>query len=95
MYLSAVSAYEIALKYSIGKLELSENPEHFVEIACALHDIDILPLLAKAALHVFRLPALHSDPFDRLLICQSITSGIPIITNDRKIKEYSIVRTVW
>ncbi len=56
--------------------------------------IEPLPLSEEMALQVVRLPAIHRDPFDRLLICQAIAEGMAILTPDERIRQYPI-RTIW
>jgi len=53
-----------------------------------------LPFHEEAALEEARLPGLHSDPFDRMLVCQAIINGMTIVTPDKAIRQYA-VGTVW
>ena len=94
VYLSAVSAWEIALKHALGRLPLPEPPERFIPSRRKQHGIDTLPLEEEAALHLTRLPPYHQDPFDRMLICQAVVHGMVLLTPDEMILQYS-VRTTW
>jgi PIN domain nuclease of toxin-antitoxin system len=94
VFLSAVSAWEIAVKYQLGRLELSEPPERFVAAQREAHGIEPLPLDEESALQVARLPALHRDPFDRMLVCQAIVHGLAILTPDPLVAQYP-ARTIW
>lgn len=94
VYLSSVSAWEIALKYALGRLPLPEPPERFVPAQRKQHGIDALPLGEDAALHLARLPLLHKDPFDRMLVCQAVVDALVILTPDELINQYP-VRTMW
>ncbi|MGH2669331.1 MAG: type II toxin-antitoxin system VapC family toxin [bacterium] len=94
VYLSAVSAWEIAVKHGIGRLPLPEPPEHFVPRERERHGIESLALDEDSTFQLTRLPALHRDPFDRMLICQSITHGLVLATSDPEIARYPI-RTLW
>lgn len=94
VFLSAVSGWEIMLKYSIGKLPLPTPPEQFLSTQRSLHHIEALPLQEEATIHLPKLPALHKDPFDRMLICQAIQHELTILTPDPLITQYAI-RTVW
>ena len=94
VYLSAVSAWEIALKHAAGRLPLPEPPERFVPAERSRHGIDTLDLDEETALHVGRLPPLHRDPFDRMLVCQAIVHGLVILGPDPLISQYPI-RTAW
>jgi len=93
-YLSSVSAWEIAVKHALGRLELQDAPDLYVPRERARHGITPLPLDETAVLHLSRLPVLHKDPFDRMLICQALVNGFAILTPDELIRRYP-VRTVW
>ena len=94
VYLSAVSAWEIAVKHALGRLALPESPERFVPEQRKQQGIEELPLDEESALHLTRLPMLHKDPFDRMLVCQAITQGLLLLTPDELISQYP-VRTAW
>ena len=94
IYLSAVSAWEIALKYALGRLTLSDTPDRYVPRYRALHDIDTLDVSEDDTLHLIRLPNLHRDPFDRMLVCQAVARGLTVVTPDPLITQYPI-RTIW
>jgi len=94
IYLSSVSTWEIAIKHSLGKLPLPEPPAKFVPIQRKQHDIDSLPLNEEATLYLTRLPVLHRDPFDRMLVCQAVVQHLVILTPDELINQYP-VRTIW
>lgn len=94
VYLSSVSAWEIAIKYGLGRLPLPESPDRFIPIQRKQHGIDTLQLEEEAALHLSRLPLLHRDPFDRMLVCQAIVQNLVILTPDDLVTQYP-VRTTW
>jgi PIN domain nuclease of toxin-antitoxin system len=94
VFLSAVSAWEITVKHALGKLPLPEAPERFVPRQRASRGIAPLPLDEEAALELGRLPLLHRDPFDRMLVCQALVSGMRLVTPDPQIARYP-VRTLW
>jgi PIN domain nuclease of toxin-antitoxin system len=94
IYLSSVTNWEIAIKQSLGKLPLPEPPVRFVPAQRKQHGIDSLPLDEEATLHLTRLPVLHKDPFDRMLVCQAIVHHFVILTPDELISQYP-VRTIW
>ena len=94
VYLSAVAAWEIAVKYALGRLPLPAPPERFVPQQREHHAIAALPLDEESVLQAHRLPALHRDPFDRMLVCQAIVHGMAIVTPDPLVAGYP-VRTVW
>lgn len=84
MFVSSVSIAEMAIKRSIGKLLLTASPTDI----CAQMDFSELPLTWAAAEHVELLPLIHRDPFDRLLIGQTIEHQLTLITADSAILQY-------
>lgn len=94
VYLSAVSAWEIGVKHALGKLPLPEPPERYVPAQRQLRGIEPLPLDEEASLHLHRLPPIHRDPFDRMLICQALSGGFILLTPDEVVARYP-VRTLW
>ncbi len=94
VFLSAISGWEIMLKYSMGKLSLPTPPEQFLSSQRSGHHIEALPLREEATIHLPKLPTLHKDPFDRMLICQAIQHELTILTPDPLITQYA-VRTIW
>ncbi len=94
VYLSVVSAWEMTIKYSAGRLVLPKPPSELIAQWREKRDIVSLPLEEVAAVYESRLPRLHGDPFDRLLICQSIVHGMAMLTPDTEITKYPI-HTLW
>lgn len=92
--LSAASAWEIAVKHRLGKLPLPCPPDEFVPVQRAAHGIEPWPVDEEAALHVAKLPDLHRDPFDRMLVAQAVVGGLVVLTPDAPIRQYA-VRTLW
>ena len=94
IFLSAASAWEIALKEARGRLFLPEPSHQFVTAEREAHGIAPLPIDEESALHLSRLPALHRDPFDRILVSQAIVHGLTILTPDALVTQYP-ARTLW
>lgn len=94
VYLSSISAWEIAIKHSLGKLDLPLPPDRLVPMARERLGAEELPLTEPSALRVSRLPAIHADPFDRVLVAQAISMGMTILTPDEAIRQYP-VPTIW
>lgn len=94
LFLSAASAWEIALKYSAGRLKLADPPALLVPKERERHGIEELAVTEADALNAGRLPELHRDPFDRLLVAQALARGLQILTPDELIVRYP-VQTVW
>lgn len=94
VFLSAASAWEIAIKYATGRLKLPDHPERFLPTMRAQRGIEPLDIDEESALHASRLPPLHRDPFDRLLVSQAIVHGMTILTPDPIVARYP-ARTMW
>ena len=94
VFLSVVSAWEISIKYSLARLPLPESPEKFVGDQRRAHMIESLPLHEEAVFQSLKLPDLHKDPFDRMLVCQAIAHGLTILTPDELIARYPVL-TIW
>jgi PIN domain nuclease of toxin-antitoxin system len=94
VHLSAASAWEIATKHALGRLPLPQPAAAFVTTMRERHRIASLPIDEESVLQTARLPLLHHDPFDRLLMCQAIVHGLALVTPDPLIAQYP-VRVVW
>lgn len=90
VYLSAVSGAEIAIKYHLGDLVLPASPRQWLAGERERHRILPLPLEEAAVLEWERLPLIHKDPFDRLLICQCLYHDLTLITPDPWIRKYQV-----
>lgn len=90
IFVSAATAWEIAIKAERGRLELPVAPARFVPDRMALHGFDELPIGVSHALRAGELPQIHSDPFDRLLVAQSQLEDLPVVTADPAIGRYDI-----
>ena len=88
VYLSALSAWEIAIKHRIGRLPLPQSPQRCVAGPRAWPGLEPLAFDEAAAAHDARLPPLHHDPFDRGLVSQAILNGLTIVTPDEAIARY-------
>ena len=84
IYVSSITIAEIMIKASLGKLRINFDP---VELA-QQSGFELLDFSGNDALPLKDLPFYHRDPFDRMLISQSLTTRYPIMTDDRKIKLY-------
>lgn len=93
-WLSIASVWEMAIKCSLGKLSFNLPLTTFVEQQIQQNSIDLLSIQMPHLAIVATLPLHHRDPFDRLLIAQAITEGIPIISADVAFDAYSI-RRLW
>lgn len=85
-FVSAASAWEVAVKVGLGKLSI---PGPF-EAAVEQSGFDRLPVEFHHAAAVTSLPRHHADPFDRMLVAQALTEGLTLVTHDRKLEAYGI-----
>ncbi len=92
--LSIASVWETCIKVGIGKLQLKKPPETFFREQLTDSGIGLLPIEIKHAAQVSALPLHHRDPFDRLLIAQSLTEGIPLVSADAALDAYGVTR-LW
>ena len=94
MFLSSASAWEISTKHSLGRLTRPQSPERYIPAMRQQHGIYPLSLAEESVLQTTRLPALHRDPFDRLLVCQAIVHDLTLLTPDPLISQYP-ARVLW
>ena len=94
LFLSSASVWEIVLKAESGKLRLQGGPTRFLEREIQRNRLSALPIQSAHLLRVPSLPAIHKDPFDRLLIAQAQVEGLPIITADTELTRYP-VQVIW
>jgi PIN domain nuclease of toxin-antitoxin system len=87
---SAVSALEIAIKVSLGKLKLPEPASDFVSSRVDSLAMTVLPVYVTHALRVASLPKHHADPFDRLLVAQCQIERVPLMTADAALGVYDL-----
>lgn len=86
VFVSAVTAWELAIKQSLGGLSLSRPVSHLVEAAGMIE----LPVTFRHGEAVQRLPLHHRDPFDRLLVAQAEVEGLVLVTGDKRLAQYGI-----
>jgi PIN domain nuclease of toxin-antitoxin system len=91
---SAVSAWEIAIKAADHRLDLPEPAQTYVPDRIAANGFRELQVTVEHAIGVAGLPPIHRDPFDRLLVAQAQVEGIPIVTSDPAIARYD-VDVIW
>ena len=86
VFVSAATAWEIAIKKTLGKLEAPDNLEEVM----AANRFDPLPITIRHALAVAELPKLHEDAFDRMLAAQANLEGLTLVTRDRFLTKYDV-----
>ena len=90
VFLSAVSFWEISIKYSLGKLPLPQPPAQFIPLQREKHFIAPLVLDEASVAQLSGLPALHRDPFDRMLVCQALAHGLMLASSDPLVRQYPV-----
>jgi PIN domain nuclease of toxin-antitoxin system len=94
LILSAASIWEIAVKVNIGKLQLAEPYQDFMDRAIADLELTILPVTVSDCDVLTRLPLHHRDPFDRLMVAQAMVENVSIVSMDAAFDPYPITR-LW
>lgn len=94
IYLSIASIWEMAIKISLNKLDVNEPLKNFVRTKIIANKIKITNISVEHLFMLEDLPFHHKDPFDRLIIAQSIVENIPIISKDSVFRKYNI-KKIW
>lgn len=94
LYLSLVSLWEIQIKTSLGKLPLALPLRDIVQLQQEQHGLQLLPIMPGHIYTLGTLPFHHNDPFDRLLIAQSISEGLELASVDSQFSPYS-ASVIW
>ncbi|HUJ95916.1 MAG TPA: type II toxin-antitoxin system VapC family toxin [Terriglobales bacterium] len=89
LFLSVTCVWEILTKTQTGKLRLAESAQKFVTEQLTANNIQVLPLTLDHVFRLEQLPLHHRDPFDRILIAQSLEEEFPILSADPLLKNYS------
>ncbi|MCY7347271.1 MAG: type II toxin-antitoxin system VapC family toxin [Pyrinomonadaceae bacterium] len=90
VFLSVASLWETIIKYKLGKLPLPQSSEIYIPKQRRQHQIKRLLLHENAVKELAKLPILHRDPFDRILICQTLANDLMILTVDPQIQSYNV-----
>ncbi len=91
-FLSVVSIWECVIKYQIGKLDFPSSPETYLPKERRKHLIKTLTVDENSIAQLVKLPLLHKDPFDRLIIAQALQHELIIMTEDKLILAYRDLR---
>ena len=91
---SAVSVWELAIKQHLGKLSVGSDVRTWARRVTTELVLDHLAVTADHAAAVEHLPDVHRDPFDRLLVAQCLTEGVPIVSADAALDAYGVQR-IW
>ena len=94
LLLSVASTWELAIKVSLGKLDMPKPLGRFLRQQLERNTISLLPIELNHAVRVATLPFHHRDPFDRLLVAQSLEEHLPILSADTALDGYEVQR-LW
>ena len=95
LFISAISAFEIATKVNKNLLELPLPPQEWLNQAIHLHGLTELPIDSEIALYSTQLPAIHKDPADRIIIATAHKYHLYILTPDQHISAYPQTKIIW
>jgi PIN domain nuclease of toxin-antitoxin system len=96
LLVSSISAWEVALLVKKGRLKLTMDVTDWIAKSENLPFIQFIPVTNSIAVKSVNLPPpLHPDPADRIIIATALSTGSPIVTKDKKISDYSHVKTIW
>jgi PIN domain nuclease of toxin-antitoxin system len=90
LYFSSASVWEIAIKYFSGDLRLHSEPGIFVPEMIRGMQMQALHITHTHAVEASRLPRIHGDPFDRMLVAQASCEQLELLTADEKLTEYPV-----
>jgi PIN domain nuclease of toxin-antitoxin system len=93
-FLSLATPWEVGIKVSTGKLTVSQPVDQFFAEEMYANSVQRLPITLAHIARVSTLPFHHRDPFDRILIAQSLTENMALVSADAALDAYSIVR-LW
>jgi PIN domain nuclease of toxin-antitoxin system len=95
VFVSAITALEIGIKVRRGKIALPKAPGAWYEAVLDFHGIREIPVTGRLAAASTRLPALHPDPCDRIIVATALEHGLIVITPDPLIHAYPGLEFVW
>ena len=90
VHVSAISGFEIGLKFRGGKLSLPATPQEWFQAVLEQHSIEVLHLDLSICILSSQLPPIHRDPCDRLIIATAKIRKMPIVTTDALFENYGI-----
>ena len=96
VFISSISAWEIAMLVARGRLELTMPVRDWIAISEGLSFLHFVPVTNNIAIKSVQLPGeLHGDPADRLIVATALSMGSALVTKDEKILNYPHVKTIW
>ena len=96
VFVSSISAWEVALLVKNNRLQLSMDVTDWIAKSENLPFFQFIPVSNSIAVKAVNLPPpLHPDPADRIIIATALSTGVAIVTKDKKISDYALVKTIW
>ena len=95
LYLSAASAWEVRIKEQLNRLNLSEPWQTIVDREVTQNGLQLLPISFLHTNNLLNLQPLHKDPFDRMLMAQSLAEEMYLVSGDSWIHSYPNIRVLW
>ena len=95
LFVSAISAFEIAVKHRRGGLRLPMEPQEWIPAALKHHGVNELPVTCRIAAASVALPAHHNDPADRIIVATAQIEDLTILSPDKLIRRYEGTRVQW
>ena len=96
IFVSAITAWEIAMLVSKGRLVLSMDVDDWLATAASIKNVSFIPVDVSISVQSVRLPGnFHPDPADRMIIALARHYSAPLLTADTKIQKYQHVQTIW
>ncbi|MDT3741436.1 MAG: type II toxin-antitoxin system VapC family toxin [Candidatus Kapabacteria bacterium] len=92
-FISVASIWEIAINFSLGKLDLIGGLDNIITLM-SRNKFELLPISFEHIQKLIKLDYHHRDPFDRMIIAQSLVEKLPVITKDKIFSNYDI-NTIW
>ena len=90
VYVSAISAFEIGLKYNSGRLVLPVPPREWIGDIMAHHDLTLVDIDLAISIRATELPPIHRDPCDRFIIATALVNSLTVVTADTRFREYGV-----
>jgi PIN domain nuclease of toxin-antitoxin system len=94
-FLSAISAFEIGVKYRNGKLSLPKKPRQWVDESCAKRGLIVVPVTKDIAHRATELALYHRDPADRIIIATALEHDLTVLTPDLQFRRYKPIKLAW
>lgn len=90
VYISAITGFEVGIKYKSGKLLLPAEPRVWLDTVLDFHHIEVIQLNLDICTFSTELPMIHKDPCDRFIIATALTHDMPVVTLDDHFAEYGV-----